>query len=281
VARSLLGLAGYLVVQYRPDGALAYSAISAQISQNFTTAVWRAVLQLSAYLSETNGLTLTFRRTGTEPAAFADSSALNGGEGHSWGGYCILRPGVEQAGGHRSVGSGATHYRCISPKQLADSSGGNELIMATLALKDLVAERIAMAELGRLPDGPHDLHLDAQVVLDGVAMDRVSRESRYLATKLAMLRQAVVDGVIRLVKVATKFNPADIFTKALVGGALRVCRALVLGHDIDDRAVVAALIADDGPMAWGERLKAKRTAARRAAAQRRAAETAAAPEQSK
>jgi hypothetical protein len=176
----------------------------------------------------TRDLCLVFRRTTARPAAFADSSALNGESGRSWGGYCLL-----------SEESGCTHSRCVSPKQLADSSGGSELIVATLALKELIAERIAAAELGVLPDGPHDLHLDASVVISGVAMDRVSRESRYLAAKLGMLRQAVVDGVIRLVKVPTEVNPADIFTKALVGVQLRRARALVLGHPAEEGPTVS------------------------------------------
>ena len=67
----------------------------------------------------------------------------------------------------------------------------------------------------------------------GVAMDRVTRESRYLATRLAMLRPAVADGIITLRKIGTKTNPADIFTKPLVGETLRRLRALGLGHHVE------------------------------------------------
>jgi hypothetical protein len=144
---------------------------------------------------------------------------MNGEGGHSWGGFGIGQPG-----------SGLTHVRVVSPKQLADSSGGNELITAVLALKEVIAERIGQAELGTLGPRPTNLHLDASVVLDGVAMDRVSRESRYLAAKLSMLRSASANGVINLAKIPTQENPADIFTKPLVGAALAHARGLVLGH---------------------------------------------------
>ena len=88
-------------------------------------------------------------------------------------------------------------------------------------------------ELGLLGPGEATVFcMDAAVVLAGVAMDRVSRESRYLATRLAMLRQAVADGVIVLHKIDTNANPADIFTKPVVGETLRRLRAMVLGnHD--------------------------------------------------
>jgi hypothetical protein len=100
-------------------------------------------------------------------------------------------------------------------------------------------------------------------------MDHVLREPRYLATKLAMLRQAVVDGWIRLVKVVTKLSPSDIFTKPLVGVALLQCRALVLGRGLGEVATAAALVADDGEAAWAARLAVKRKSVKRAAAARR------------
>ena len=66
---------------------------------------------------------------------------------------------------------------------MSDSSWGNELIVATLLLKELIGERVISAELGLLPRGEAStLFMDASAVLSGVAMDRVSRESRYLAT---------------------------------------------------------------------------------------------------
>ena len=78
--------------------------------------------------------------------------------------------------------------------------------------------RIMNAEPGLLDTAEAmDLFMDAAVVLADLAMDRVSRESRYLTTRLAMLRQAVADGIITLRKIDTKTNPADIFTKPLFG----------------------------------------------------------------
>ena len=107
-------------------------------------------------------------------------------------------------------------------------------MVATLALKEAIGVRIMNAELGLLDTTKAtDLFMDAAVVLAGVAMDRVTRESRYVATRLAMLRQAVADGIIALRKIDTKTNPADIFTKPLVGETLRRLRAMCLGHHVE------------------------------------------------
>ena len=100
--------------------------------------------------------------------------------------------------------------------------------------KRRTSEASENAELG-LPDTTEatGLFMDAAAVLAGVAMGRVTRESRYLATRLAMLRQAVADGTITLRKIDTKTNPADIFTKPLVGETPRCLRALGLGHHVE------------------------------------------------
>ena len=219
LARSLLGLAGFVVIMFRPDGALAYAALAQQLGKNFTNVTWRCTLQFASYMVATGDLPLVLRRSGKGAAAYADSSSMNAGSGRSWGGFGYGRPG-----------SGLTLYRCLSPRILSDSSGGNELIVATLLLKEVIAERILATELGILKAGEAtDLFMDASVVLSGVAMDRVSRESRYLSTRLAMLRQGVYDRVITLLKIKTEDNPADIFTKPLVGAMFRRLRALVLG----------------------------------------------------
>ena len=223
VARSLLGISGYVVIMWRPDGSLAYSAISQQIAQNFTNVTFHAALQFAKYPVSTRDLALALRRTGRAAAMYSDSSSMDAGSGSSWGGFGWGQPG-----------SGFTHYRCVSPRHLTDSSGGSELMVATLALKEAIGVRIMNAELGLLDTTKAtDLFMDAAVVLAGVAMDRVTRESRYVATRLAMLRQAVADGIIALRKIDTKTNPADIFTKPLVGETLRRLRAMCLGHHVE------------------------------------------------
>ena len=78
-----------------------------------------------------------------------------------------------------------------------------------------------------------DVARSTENVMAGVAMDRATRESRYLPTPLAMLRPAVADGIIILRKTDTMTNPADIFTKPLVGETLRRLRAMCLGHHVE------------------------------------------------
>ena len=76
-------------------------------------------------------------------------------------------------------GSGAFAVECLSPRRLADSSAGSELIMATWAGKSIIAYQILFKELGMARTYPTPLEIDASAVTSGVEMERVSRASRF------------------------------------------------------------------------------------------------------
>ena len=61
-------------------------------------------------------------------------------------------------------GSGSFSVECFSPRRLADSSAGAELIMATWAGKSIVAFQILHRELGMTRLTPTPLQIDASAV---------------------------------------------------------------------------------------------------------------------
>ena len=68
-------------------------------------------------------------------------------------------------------------------------------------------------ELGITRTLPTALEIDASAVIDGATMDKVSRQQRFQAARLAMLRQWVADRIFRLQKTNTDDMRADILTK--------------------------------------------------------------------
>ena len=71
-------------------------------------------------------------------------------------------------------------------------------------------------------------------------MENVPTDQRYLAARRAVLRQAaIVEKVVRLLKVATDDNPADIFTKPLEGAQFLKLRAIIMGTFAADLAAPA------------------------------------------
>ena len=77
-------------------------------------------------------------------------------------------------------------------------------------------------------------------------MENVPADQRYLAARRAVLRQAASEEkVVRLLKVATDDNPADIFTKPLEGAQFLKLRAIIMG--VSDLAASAPLAAAREP----------------------------------
>ena len=128
-------------------------------------------------------------------------------------------------------GGGAFHVGVTVPRKLSDSSAGAELIQATITLKAILGFRIMARELRLTPTGPTPLHMDANAVLLGVKREKVAKEMRYMAGRYAMMRNAQDNGDIKLTKVSTLDNKADICTKPIVGNEFKRHRARLLGLD--------------------------------------------------
>ena len=114
--------------------------------------------------------------------------------------------------------SGVLIAECFSPRKLADSSAGSELIIASWAGKGIIAFRMLHKEIfGVSGDAlePTPLELDASAVVEGAGMERVSRKSRFNAACLAMLRQLVQDRTLCLTKTGTNDIRSVIFSKVV------------------------------------------------------------------
>jgi hypothetical protein len=106
--------------------------------------------------------------------------------------------------------SGVVVAECFSPRKLADSTAGSELIMASWAGKAIIGFRIMYNEIFGGDLAPTVLELDASAV-----MERVTRKQRFNAARLAMLRQWAEDDTLVLEKVGSADMRSDIFSKAV------------------------------------------------------------------
>ena len=103
--------------------------------------------------------------------------------------------------------------------------------MSALALKYIVAMRTLQRDLdvGVAPLDPTTLFTDAQAMIDGTGCERLSKSSRWMASRYAMIRWGLACGTINLAKVAAADNCANIVTKVLVGEAFFRHRRTILG----------------------------------------------------
>ena len=240
-AWSVQGLVGYVCTHFRPDATFAYVAVSQQVATNLTPFVYRCIIQTAKYLVATRDLPLTFRRkgrdTGKIPISFwADSSAMNANPG-SWGGFCAnaaAPPTLDPNQPYKNMTtekstSAPVLWKQLSPRKFADSSAGAECVLASHAIKPLIAMRMVLTELNLLWDSPTPLCMDAMAAMQSSRMERITFPSKYMSTRIAMLRQTIRGGLADPFKVSTHDNCADIFTKPLVGEKFVEMRAKVLG----------------------------------------------------
>ena len=74
-----------------------------------------------------------------------------------------------------------------------------------------------------------DIYVDNQPVVDNANSDRIHKDSRHLALRLAWIRELVTDSMIRVRKIATSANVADVFTKELGATEHRRFRDVLMG----------------------------------------------------
>jgi hypothetical protein len=212
-ARAILGLGLFITRGVRTDALFPAIALSPYIVNHLTLYVWKALLRWANYLVQTKDVALVLNPPlrPSDFAACSDSSLINGPvtsvsmpdiAAASYGGFALFFPG-----------SGAFSVECLSPRRLADSSAGSELIMATWAGKSIIAFQIMYKELGMVRTKPTVLEIDASAVTSGVDMERVSRASRFQSARLAMFRSWIADRTLKLLKTNTKDMRADILSK--------------------------------------------------------------------
>ena len=110
---------------------------------------------------------------------------------------------------------GALGWKVMLPPSGFDSTGAAELHATTVALKYTVAIRTLQSELelGVAPTEPTPIY----TVTDGSSMERMTRATRWLAAKYAMIRWGTACRAITLGQVTSEDMVADILTKAIAG----------------------------------------------------------------
>ena len=206
--RAILGTAMWGVYAVRPAEALAVAAVARHVHQP-TKNVKDVLLGLCAYLLEHKDDELPILPSeGTMPVTFVDSSWANDPiTQRSWFGYCIMWAGCPFV------------FRAKLEPSVTVSTRDSEALGACFAIKAMLAVLIILSELGLTKESKHilpmPLYVDNQPVVDNTQTDRLHRDSRHMAIRIAWIREMVKNSLIDVRKIATKANVSDIFTKVL------------------------------------------------------------------
>ena len=98
------------------------------------------------------------------------------------------------------------------------------------AVKAILGFIIMMKELKLLPGNPLRIWVDNKATVDGAHSDKVAKDSRHQAMRLAWLRDVVRSALISAGHIDGNGNSADIHTKILPGPLHAKHRASLMGH---------------------------------------------------
>ena len=90
----------------------------------------------------------------------------------------------------------------------------------------------AELNIGTAPTRPTPFYLDATVVIDGYNCERLTKTSRWMAMRYALIRWGTACNTIRPLKLPSEDNHSDGNTKCLVGPKFELARARLLGYPI-------------------------------------------------
>ena len=233
IARRIAGTIGFVATKARPDSYFGFCVMAKYVNERrLTRRGFLHLLRLAWYLVRTKDLPLVIHAASARPdgqawgtegmfRAYVDSSHGNAEDGQSYGGFIIMHNG-----------GGAIAWKCLAQDFIADSPSAQELAMATTCYKYIMALRMMLYELRVGPPGavdPTPIYTDSQVLLDGAASERLSKSSRWLAARYAMMRRGRESRQIAPLKVAAEDNVADIVTKPLTGALFIKHREAILG----------------------------------------------------
>ena len=236
VAQKIGGTIGFITNMVRCEAHFGYCVISRYLNEaKLTKRAFQYLLRLAKYLVTTKDLCLTLaapRGSGGGLDLFTvytDSSHGNAGDGRSYGGYYLMCEDASVAAANQ--GRGAFAWKCEAPPDADDSSGAAELKMVTRAIKYTIAARTIQRDLdlGIAPTKPTDVYTDAQAVIQGKKGERMTKSTRWLGTRYAMIRWVEYCSIVRMGQVDTTGNCGDLMTKCVVGPTFFRHRARVLG----------------------------------------------------
>lgn len=218
--RPLIGCLLYLAISTCPDIAYAVQQLS-QFVDTYSTIHWNVALRLVQYLKGTRDLKLVLGRAeqGINLVGFTDSN---------WANCLDTRRSV---GGYAwSLGSGAISWAAHKQKTITASSCKAEYMAAFESAQECIWLRSLLKGIGHAEAASHA----TPILCDNNAAINLSEDPtlhscvKHVDIKYHFLRERVQSDEICIRYINTKYNVADLFTKALPG-PLFICLCTLLG----------------------------------------------------
>ena len=200
--RELVGSLIHAMNYTRPDIAYTVSALT-RYMHSPRTPHWKAAKHVLRYLKKTKEMGIEFSGKGEFYGAVDSDWGMCPNTSKSTSGYCFWFAG------------GPISWQSQRQKVVADSSTEAELHAAHYAVKECKWLRDVLSDLGELKAEPTTIFEDNQGLLKITENTQALDRCRHVSRQANSLRESIRHKIIKLEYIASKENPADIFTKAV------------------------------------------------------------------
>ena len=211
---SAVGSLMYAMVCTRPDIAHAVGMVSRFLS-NPGKDHWEAVKWILRYLKGTSNMCLCFGGAKPVLEGYTDSDMAGDLDSRkSTSGFLFTFAG------------GAVSWQSKLQKCVALSTTEAEYIAAAEAGKEMLWMKRFLQELG-VSQEDYKVHCDSQSALDLSKNSMYHSRTKHIDIRYHWIREAMEQQLLKLVKIHTKENPADMLTKVVTSEKLELCRDIV------------------------------------------------------
>ncbi|CAI7808607.1 unnamed protein product [Closterium sp. NIES-54] len=202
----LVGCLMYLMTCTRPGLAYPLSVLARFLARGrHRPSHWYAAKRVAKYVASTSSMGLVLG--GKQPVtltAFPNSSWADDAESlRSTQGYCF------------SLGTGAVSWRSTRVSPVSSSSYEAEAYVAAMATLELRWLSFLLTDLGEWPRSPPVLFANNRSAVLLCKEPRLVGKAKHIQLCYFLLRELQQRGQARVVRMVSKANTADIFTKAL------------------------------------------------------------------
>ncbi|KMQ88473.1 gag-pol polyprotein [Lasius niger] len=223
--REAVGSLIFLAVVSRPDISYAVNNVS-KFLNNHDTSHWQAVKRIIAYLVNTIGYGIEYRRneSGCELIGFSDADFASDIETRrSTTGYAFL------------IANGLVSWSSQRQKLVSLSTTESEYIAASSATREAIWLRNLLHDIGHKCKNATLIHIDNQSAIRLVKNPEFHKRTKHVDIRYHYIREKVESRDIQVTYIPTENQLADIFTKALPRDRFR---KLCTGLGICDKAEI-------------------------------------------
>ncbi|XP_048323873.2 retrovirus-related Pol polyprotein from transposon TNT 1-94 [Ziziphus jujuba] len=208
---SAVGSLMYAMVCTRPDIAHAVAVVSRFLS-NPGKKHWEAVKWILRYLKGTSKLCLCYGGGDPILEGYTDADMAGDPDNRkSTSGYLYTFAG------------GAVSWQSRLQKCVALSTTEAEYIAAAEAGKEMLWLKRFLTELG-IKQEDYKIHCDNQSAMDLSKNSMYHSRTKHIDIRYHWIREVIDQQLLKLIKIHTKENPADMLTKVVAQEKLKLCR---------------------------------------------------------